>query len=64
MEDGVFGAMGARRRVSALEIPVQSGVAGAGPPARPEHVAFPDDYPRRVGDAVYKAAPALRRESR
>src|SRR5262245_46451871 len=23
---------------------------------------FPDDYPRRVGDAVYQAAPALRRE--
>jgi hypothetical protein len=24
----------------------------------------PDDYPRRVGDAVYAAAPALRRDSR
>ena len=23
---------------------------------------FPDDYPQRVGDAVYKAVPALRRE--
>ena len=25
---------------------------------------FPDDYPRRVGDAVYQAVPALRREGR
>src|SRR5215831_18362149 len=25
---------------------------------------FPDDYPKRVGDAVYQAAPALRREGR
>src|SRR5215468_6509075 len=25
---------------------------------------FPDDYPQRVGDAVYQAAPALRREGR
>ena len=24
---------------------------------------FPDDYPRRVGDAVYGAAPELRREA-
>ena len=23
---------------------------------------FPDDYPRRVGDAVYQAAPAVRRQ--
>jgi hypothetical protein len=23
---------------------------------------FPDDYPRRVGDAVYAAAPGLRRQ--
>jgi esterase/lipase superfamily enzyme len=25
---------------------------------------FPDDYPRRVGDAVYQAAPELRRDAR
>jgi hypothetical protein len=25
---------------------------------------FPDDYPQRVKDAVYAAAPALRREAR
>jgi hypothetical protein len=25
---------------------------------------FPDDYPQRVGDAVYEAAPSLRRERR
>jgi hypothetical protein len=25
---------------------------------------FPDDYPQRVGAAVYEAAPALRRERR
>jgi hypothetical protein len=25
---------------------------------------FPDDYPRRVGDAVYQAAPELHRETR
>ena len=25
---------------------------------------FPDDYPQRVGDALYQAAPALRREGR
>jgi esterase/lipase superfamily enzyme len=25
---------------------------------------FPDDYPKRVGDAVYEAVPALRREGR
>jgi hypothetical protein len=23
---------------------------------------FPDDYPKRVGDAVYQAAPAVRRQ--
>lgn len=25
---------------------------------------FPDDYPRRVGDAVYQAVPEVRREPR
>jgi len=25
---------------------------------------FPDDYPKRVGDAVYEAQPDLRRENR
>jgi len=25
---------------------------------------FPDDYPRRVGDAVYRELPAIRREAR
>jgi hypothetical protein len=25
---------------------------------------FPDDYPRRVGDAVYQAVPEVRREGR
>jgi hypothetical protein len=25
---------------------------------------FPDDYPRRVGDAVYQTAPEVRREAR
>ena len=29
--------------------------------AGPRHVTFPEDYPHRVGTAVYEAAPELRR---
>ena len=28
----------------------------------PSMWTFPDDYPQRVGDAVYEAAPELRRD--
>ena len=53
-----------QRRAALDDLPVRSGLARPGARAGTRGMwTFPDDYPQRVGDAVYEIAPELRRES-